>query len=133
MIGRISEAAARSAVAPTLRAVYADPAGDWARQALAQLIAVVEHVVGRSADPTEERRGALRDALADLAGHPLVAPDGPPEQRAADALAAAAGRDDDAARAVQAALRPLLLAELDGELASTMEMMEGFRGRVRDA
>ena len=49
-------------------------------------------------------------------------------------VAAAVADDSDAdAEAVRAHLRPVLVAELDDELASTMVLMDGFRGRVRDA
>ena len=57
------------------------------------------------------------------------------EERAAAALAAAVGRDPMPTPTSRCAptLRPVLVAELDDELASTMVLMDGFRGQVRDA
>lgn len=136
MLGRLSDEAVRASIAPTLRAMHAEPSAAWVRQVLAQLVAVVEHVDRRGPDPSGERRAALAAALSGLSGNPLVPADGSPEARAAAALAAAAGdatADAAAAAEVRAALRPVLVGELDAELASTMELMDGFRGRVRDA
>jgi hypothetical protein len=41
--------------------------------------------------------------------------------------------DDAAATEVRAALRPLLIAQLDADLAEHMPLMDGFRGKVRNA
>lgn len=133
MLGRCSDHAVRASVAPTLRAVHGEPGGAWSRQAIAQLIALVEHVETRAPDASAARRAILAAALDSLADNPLVAVDGSPEQRAADALVAALGRDDEYADAVRSVLRPVLVTELDDELASTMDLMDGFRGRVRGA
>ena len=133
MIDRVSDEAVAACVAPTLRVIYAG--GDWGRQVNAQLLALVEYTAGREPDRRPARARALLAALHVLSGNPLVPDDGGPEERAAAALAAAVGRSDtDAdADAVRTHLRPVLVAELDDELASTMVMMDGFRGRVRGA
>jgi hypothetical protein len=133
MIGRMTDAAVAAAVAPTLRAVHADQAGDWARTVVAQLIAIVEHAEQRPPDTTGARRAALAAALAALAANPLVPTGGGLEERASVALAGAIGRHDADADAVRAALRPPLVEELDDELGVTSALLDGFRGRVRDA
>lgn len=131
MIGRLSDEAVAACVAPALRVIY--EGGGWGRQVTAQLVAVVEYVEQRPADPVPARIAALSAVLDELAGNPLVQGDGRPEDRAAAALVAAVGRSDADADAVRRRLRPVLVDELDDELASTMTMMDGFRGRIRDA
>ncbi len=131
MIGRVSDDAVQAAVLPTLRAVYAADGGAWARATVAQLAGLLQHVATRS--PAADRTGELAAALARLDSNALVPADGDPYDRASMALADAAGRDDEDARAVRAALRPLLLAELDDELAVTSPLLDAFRGRLPDA
>ena len=133
MIERPSDAAIAACVAPTLRALHASPDGEWFRGVLAQLIGVVEYGRDRGPDRVDERRAGLAAALGALAGNGLVPAVGTPEERASAALVAAVGRDDEDAAAVRDALRPLLVRELDDELAETMQLMDGFRGKVRGA
>lgn len=131
MIDRVSDEAVAASIAPALRTIY--EGGSWARQVTAQLLGLVEYVAGRGADPTPDRVTRLTAALADLDGNPLVPSEGTIEARAAAALIAAIGRTDDDADDIRARLRPVLVTELDDELASTMVLMDAFRGRVRDA
>lgn len=131
MIGRLSDGAITASIGPTLRALYDAPDGEWSRQVVAQLIAVVEYERERAPDPEAARTAVLVAALDDLAGNALVPVAGSPDERASAALVAAVGREDPGAEAVRSALRPVLVAELDDELASTMVMLEGFRGRIR--
>lgn len=131
MIDRVSDEAVAACVAPALRVIY--DGGDWGRLVTAQLIALIEYTSRREPDRRADRKRTLIAALHDLGGNPLVPDDGGPEERAAGALAAAVGRTDDSAEAVRRVLRPVLVAELDDELTSTMVLMDGFRGRVRDA
>jgi hypothetical protein len=135
MIGRLSDDAIRACLSPTLRAVHAAPPGPWASGVVAQLIGLVEYAGRRGPDTSNERRARLVAALDSLAGNSLVSSHGTPEQRASSALVAAIRRDDaDAdADAVRATLRPILVGELDDELAETMPLLDGFRGVVRDA
>lgn len=136
MIDRVSDEAVAASIAPTLRAVHAAAGDEWSRQTVAQLIALVEYVGARPADPLPSRRTVLVEALDSFVDDPLVPTEGRPEQRAAAALVGAIGRvagDADSAAAVRARLRAVLVAELDDELASTMALMDGFRGRVGDA
>lgn len=132
MIGRLSDDAVHAAVGPTLRSLHATPDGEWSAQVMSQLIAVVDYVERRPADPAGERAATLAAALDRLRANPLVPDDGAVEERAAAALTAAVGVVGADADAVRAALRPPLLSELDDELRSTMTMMDGFRGRVRE-
>jgi hypothetical protein len=137
MIGRLSDDAIRACLSPTLRAVHAAPPGPWASGVVAQLIGLVEYAGRRGPDPSDERRARLVAALDSLAGNSLVSSHGTPEQRASSALVAAVRRDDANADAdtdaVRATLRPILVGELDDELAETMPLLDGFRGVVRDA
>jgi hypothetical protein len=141
MIGRVSDAAVDASVVPTLRSLYsslseagagpsAGRASEWERQVLAQQVALLEYVAGRGGDPTPDRIVELRIALDALGSNPLVPADGGVDERAAAALVAAVGRDDDDAIQSRRRLRPVLVAELDAELAETMCLMDGFRGRV---
>lgn len=131
MIDRVTDEAVAACIAPALRVIYAG--GEWGRQVNAQLLALVEYTAEREPDRRPARSRALLAALHVLGGNRLVPDEGGPEERAAAALAAAVGRSDADAAAVRAELRPVLVAELDDELASTMVLMDGLRGRVRDA
>jgi len=133
MIDRVSDEAVAASIVPTLRAVHVAGGGSWAAQTVAQLIGLVEYVESRGPDPRDDRLATLTAALDALMTNPLVPVDGAPEERAAAALVAAVGRTDAHADAVRSLLRTVLVAELDEELASTMVLMDGFRGRVRDA
>ncbi len=133
MIGRVSPPAVHAAIRPTLRALYDEPSRDWSRLMLACLAAVLDHVERRAdRDPTTSQQ--LAEALDTLAGNPLVPSSGSSWDRAARALAAAVERDGSAeAVAVQARLRPILVTELDSELAQSSPMLTAFRGRWPDA
>jgi hypothetical protein len=135
MIDRPSDEAIEASMSATLRELYLAPPVPWARQVIAQLIGLDEYRRHRRGDQRADRRAALGAALADLGANPLVRTAGSPEAVAAEALAGAATRPDGDpdADAVRAALRPLLVAELDAELAETVSMLAGFRGRVADA
>lgn len=132
MIARVSDEAVQAAVLPTLRAVHDADGGSWAHSTIAQLAGLLHHVAHRPL-PAAGRVDDLVGALAELGANPLVPPDGPPYGRASAALAGAVGRDDVDARAVRAVLRPLLVTELDDELASTAGLIDAFRGRMPDA
>ena len=140
MIGRASDQAILGAAADAVRAWLDDDASAdgsgrdaHARLARVQVHGLLQYAASRGDDPTAERTQELADALTALAGNPLVtaAPDGDPYAAAGAALAAAADRDDDAAREVQQVLRPLLVRHLDDELASTTPLIDAFRGVVR--
>jgi hypothetical protein len=133
MIGRLSAAAVSASVVPTLRAVHAAEGGTWARATIAQLVALLEHVEARPDDPRPARAATLEAALTAVAANPLVPRSGSADARAAAALVSAVGRDDADAQAVRAALRPVLVAELDDELAVTAGLLDAFRGRMPDA
>lgn len=131
-MSRPSDGAVWASVAETLRKVVV-PAldeGTHAHAAAVQLVALAEHARDRAADPTLERDAELAAALDRLAGNALVPPDGSPNDRAAAALAAAVGRAGADADAVRHALRPLLVAHLDDDLAATAGLGEAFRGRL---
>jgi hypothetical protein len=110
---------------------------DWARAAAIQLIGLTEYAAARSGDHTEARVQELWVVFDELVGNELVdaAWNGDRSQRAVMAaagavLAAAVARDDAAARAAVDALRPVLVRQLDDELAETAPLVNAFRGRL---
>ena len=136
----LTDAEIHRAVAATVRDVLL-PAlrddADWARAAAIQLIGLTRYAAGRSGDHTEARVAEIGHVLAALAGNALVeeAWNGDRSQRAVMAaagavLAAAVARDDAAARAAVDALRPVLVRQLDDELAETAPLVNAFRGRL---
>ena len=141
MADRLSDAELWRAVEGTLREVLLPAIGDeqeWPRAAAVQLAGLARYAAGRPPDQTEARVDELRAVLAGLAGNTLV------EQVATDAgqhavmdavgraLAAAVGRDDADARAVRELLRPVVVRQLDDELAVTAPLVAAFRGRIDD-
>ena len=51
-------------------------------------------------------------------------------EAAGAALATAVGRDDEAADEVRRRLRPVLIRQLDDELADTSMLVDAFRGKL---
>jgi hypothetical protein len=136
----LTDAEIHRAVATTVREVLM-PAlrddADWARAVAIQLVGLARYGAERSGDQTASRLAELAGVLHALAGNELVdeAWNGDRSQRAVMAaagaiLAAAVGRDDDAARAAVGALRPVLVRQLDDELAETAPLVDAFRGRL---
>ena len=110
---------------------------DWARAAAIQLVGLARYAAQRGPDQTAARVAELAGALTALAGNELVAAawDGDRSQQAVmDAagavVAAAVGRADQAATEARAAIRPLLVRQLDDELAETAPLVDAFRGRL---
>lgn len=109
----------------------------WARAATVQLIGLVRYAARRPGDETDARTREIAGVLGELAGNELVDWDGVPSEvsvsaAAGRALAAAVGRDDAAAAEVRRALRPIVVRQLDDELAVTSPLVGAFRG-VLDA
>lgn len=131
---RASDAALWASVVETLRGVVLPGMDDGhARLATTQLVGLAEHARTRGPDPEPERQEELAAALAALTGNPLVPADpGSVLSRAAGALAAAAGRYDEAATAVRATLRPVLIDHLDDDLAAGEMLGAAFRGQLPD-
>lgn len=137
---RASDDAIWASFATTLRDVVLPTVDDdWVRQSVVQLIGLAEYARHRRDDDGPRRRRQLAEALEGLTDNPLVtwppAEHGPRAETdaAASALAAAIGRDDPPAHAVREALRPILLAGLDADLAATEVLEAPFRGRLPDA
>jgi hypothetical protein len=109
----------------------------WARAVAVQLVGLARYAARRPADESEARIAELADVLDRLAGNPLVVAAWQGD-RAADAvlgaagavLAAAVGRDDPAAGEVGRILRPVVVRQLDDELAATAPLVDAFRGRL---
>ena len=136
---------------------------EHARLAAIGLVGLAGYARRRESDPTAIRVDELADALDALAANPIVAPHwqfGASRRPAsvmaacsavlADAVAAidATGAVDaitavdavhvddalrDAADRARDALRPLLLAHLDEDLATELSMLDAFRGKLPDA
>ena len=136
----LTDAEIHRAVAATVRDVLL-PAlrddADWARAAAIQLVGLARYAARRGPDQTAARVAELADALTALTGNELVAAvwDGDRSQRAVmhaagAALAAAVGRADPPAIEARAAIRPLLVRQLDDELAETAPLVDAFRGKL---
>lgn len=117
---------------PSLR----DDAG-WARAVAIQLAGLVRYAAQRPPDSTAERVEEITGVLGDLAHNEIVsgvwsgATSQPSVMAAAGAaLATAVGRDDDAADEVRRRLRPVLIRQLDDELADTSMLVDAFRGKL---
>src|SRR3954447_17133675 len=130
-IHRAVAATVRDVLLPALR----DDAG-WARTAAIQLVGLTLYAARRGPDRTSARVAELAAVMTALAGNDLVdaAWDGDSSQRAVmhaagAVLAAAVGRGGESARAAVDALRPVLLRQLDDELAETAPLVDAFRGR----
>jgi hypothetical protein len=112
---------------------------EWARATAVQLAGLVRYAAQRDADRTEERVAELAQLLDHLSGNAIVASawDSDRSQRsvmaaAGSALAAAVGRDDAAATEVRSVLRPVIVRQLDDELAQTAPLVDAFRGKLDD-
>jgi len=110
---------------------------EWARAAAIQLVGLARYAERRGPDQTAARVAELADALTALAGNELVAAawDGDRSQRAVMhaagvVLAAAVGRADPPAIEARAAIRALLVRQLDDELAETAPLVDAFRGKL---
>jgi len=131
-IHRAVAATVRDVLLPALR----DDA-DWARAAEIQLIGLTRYAAGRGPDRTAARVAELSDVLSALAGNQLVAAawDGSRSQQAVmgaagAVLAAAVDRDDREATEARAAIRPVLVRQLDDELTETAPLVDAFRGKL---
>lgn len=119
---------------PSLR----DDAG-WARAAAIQLAGLARYAARRPADATAERVEEITAVLDGLNRNEIVTGvwNGGTSQRvvmeaAGAALATAVGRDDEAADEVRRRLRPVLIRQLDDELADTSMLVDAFRGKLDD-
>lgn len=136
LTGRLTDRAILSCVSSTLREfVLRGDGSAHARTAVTQLTGLVDYAARREPDRTSDRNEQLTQALEGLAGNEILSGvwPGEPHEAAARALAACVGRDDLEAEAVRSALRPLLVRQLDDELAATAPLLDAFRGRLRDA
>ena len=131
-IHRAVAATVPDALLPALR----DDA-DWARAATIQLVGLARYAARRGPDQTAARVAELAEALIALAGNELLAAawDGDRSQRAVmhaagAVLAAAVGRADPPATEARAAIRPMLVRQLDDELAETAPLVDAFRGKL---
>jgi hypothetical protein len=136
----LTDAEIHRAVAATVHEVLL-PAlrddADWARAAAIQLVGLARYAARRGPDQTAARVAELAEALTALAGNELVATvwDGERSQRAVmhaagAVLAASVVRADPPAMEARAAIRPLVVRQLDDELAETAPLVDAFRGKL---
>jgi hypothetical protein len=112
---------------------------EWARAAAVQLVGLARYASSRTANRVDRNVEELVGVLDALAGNPIVADhrrssDSPVEVLAAVAsvMAAAVGDDGAAGDEVRRMLRPVLMRQLDDELAETGTMIPYFRGQIDD-
>ncbi len=143
-IGRPTDAALWASVEVTLRRAVLPGLDDpHTRQVVVQLVGLAAYARDRGPDPTAERIDELARELDRLAGdgHPLVADRWSPEHArdakavmtaCADVLAASVDADEAIQHGVHIRLRPLLVDQLDTDLASEDVLLGAFRGRLPD-
>jgi hypothetical protein len=143
-IGRPTDAALWASVEATLtRAVLPGIDDPHTRQVVIQLVGLAAYARDRGPDPTAERVDRLARELDRMAGdgHPIVAGRWSSEHArdagavmtaCAEVLAAAVDADEADQRDVRARLRPLLLDQLDADLATEDVLLGAFRGRLPD-
>jgi len=143
-IGRPTDAALWASMATTLRHAVLPAVDDpHTRQVVIQLVSLAAYARDRGPDPTAGRVEALADVLDALArdGNSIVAgrwsPDDARDSGAvmvacADVLVAALAADKPSQREVQNNLRPLLVDQLDADLAGEDGLLGAFRGRLAD-
>jgi hypothetical protein len=143
-IGRPTDAAMWASMAFTLhRAVLPGIDDPHTRQLVVQLVGLATYARDRGPDPSAENVTALADVLDALAsaGNPIVAERWTRETRrdartvmgiCADVLVAALDADETTRREVHAQLRPLMLEQVDTDLATERVLLGAFRGRLSD-
>ena len=143
-IGRPTDVAMWASVEATLRrAVLPGTDDPHTRQVVIQLVGLAAYARDRGPDPTADRVDELARELDRLAGdgHPLVTGRWSPDHArdaervmsaCADVLAAAVDADEADQRDVRRRLRPLLVDQLDTDLACEDVLLGAFRGRLPD-
>ncbi len=125
------EATVRQVLLPAI----SDP---WAAAAAAQLAGLAAYAADRPPDQRAQRAAELAEVLDRLRGNDLVDAHWSAEALSGDAvleavgrvLAAAVTRDDRAGDEVRARLRPVVVRQLDDELAVTGRLVDVFRGKA---
>jgi hypothetical protein len=110
---------------------------EWVRASLVQLIGLARYAASRPPDPTAARVAELLAVLGSLDGNALVVAEWTGETTPASVvgavariLARAVGRADADADAVRRLLRPVVVRQLDDELAVTGALVGAFRGQL---
>ena len=140
MVAELDDADLWRAVEHTVREVLLPALADdqpWARAVAVQLAGLARYAGTRPDDRTATRVAELASVLDSLAGNELVAAAWPGDRSESgvmaavgDVLARAVGRRDTAADQVRALLRPIVVRQLDEELAVTAPLVTAFRGRL---
>ena len=139
-MAELTDAELWRAVDATVRDVLLPAIGEeqaWAQAVAVQLVGLARYAAARPAARDGERIAELTAALDALAGNELVdaAWDGDRSPAGVvDAvgrvLAAAVIGSGDAAAQVRAVLRPVVVGQLDDELALTSPLVAAFRGKL---
>ena len=137
---RLTDAELWGAVETTVRdlllpAIRADE--DWARAAAVQLVGLARYAKSRPPDDTARRAEELAVTLDGLDANEIVTAvwsgdrsDRAVREAVGRALSLAVGRTDDAAEEVRRVLRPVVVRQLDDELAITGPLVVAFRGQI---
>jgi hypothetical protein len=112
---------------------------DWARAAAIQLVGLARYAATRPDGRVAANAAELAAVLTTLAANPIVATtpkasDAPTDVLAAVGAVLAAAVDDDGpdGEQIRAVLRPVLVRQLDDELAVTAPLVPFFRGYLDD-
>lgn len=137
---RLDDAELWRCVDATLTDVILPAIGDdeaWARTVAVQLIGLARYAARRPPDDIRSQVDELAAVLDSLAANPIVAEIWPGGRSVAEvlavtsaALATAVTRDDPAADEIRAVLRPVVVRQLDDELAHTSPLVGAFRGSL---
>ena len=110
---------------------------EWARAAAVQLIGLARYGATRPVLRVEANAAALVEVLTALAANPIVARRPLPSASPADVVATAGAvladavyDDGPAGDEVRAVLRPIVVRQLDDELAVTGPLVPYFRGQI---
>lgn len=138
--GELTDAELWRCVAATVHDVLLpaiDDGATWSRAVAVQLVGLARYAAARPADRTGERVAEVATVLERLAGAGAVEWNGDRSpamvmEAAGHALSGAIGRSGPTADAVRSELRPILVRQIDDELAITGPLVDAFRGRLDD-
>lgn len=113
--------------------------GDWARTASVQLIGLVRYALRRGPDRSALYRDELLVALDSLSSNGIVSELWNGSRTQADVLEAtgavlarSASDDSPDSLEVRNVLRPIVIGQVDQELAETSPLVNAFRGKLDD-
>ena len=107
---------------------------EWARAAAIQLVGLVRYAATRPSGRRQADAAELGKVLATLADNPIVVAAAAADVWATAGAALAGAVDDDGPGGdeIRAVLRPVVVRQLDDELAATAPLIPYFRGHLDD-